>query len=126
MAKTSLNLSPLLVALGDEAERLGVSFPALLTADLARYRQLAQDAAPSLSDWELHLLSHVLSGIEAHDILSGIDALPSSGRIVAEIESWCDGATDPDILRAGTLTRQVKGWAPLTIAGLLLALRCEP
>ena len=126
MAKATLNLSPMLTTLREEAERLGVSFPALLTADLTRYRQLAQAASPSLSDWEFALLAHVLGGIEAHDILCGIDALPSSTRIIAEIDSWCDGASDEDVIRAGAVVRQVKAWTPLTIAGLLQALRESP
>ena len=126
MSKASLNLSPLLTALRDEAERIGVSFPAMLTTDLTRYRWLAEQAVPSLTEWQWGLLSHVMSGIEAHRILTGDDSLPSIGAFIAEIETWCDGATDDDILRAGVLIKQVQEWPPLTIAGVLLRLRREP
>lgn len=126
MAKANLNLSPLLVTLRDEAERIGVSFPALLTTDLARYRWLAEQAVPSLAEWQWRLLSHVLDGIEQHRILSSDDSLPSAGSVIAEIETWCDGATDDDVLRAGMLTKQIQGWTPLTIAGVLMRLRREP
>lgn len=123
MAKATLNLSPLLMALRDEAERIGVSFPALLTTDLARYRALAEHAEPELTEWQWGLLSHVLDGIEAHGILKGDDSIPGPISIIAEIEAWCDGATDDDLLRAGDLTRQIQGWTPLTIACVLLRLR---
>lgn len=126
MAKATINLSPLLMALRNEAERLGVSFPALLTTDLARYRWLAERAAPSLTEWQWDLLSHVLDGVEQLRILGGDDSLPSPGSIIAEIEEWCDGATDEDVLRAGALTKQIQEWTPLTIAGVLLRLRQKP
>lgn len=115
-----------MITLRDEAERIGVSFPALLTTDLARYRWLAEQAVPSLTDWQWGLLSHVMSGIEAHRILTGDDNLPSIGTVIAEIETWCDGGTDDDILRAGELVKQIQMWTPLTIAGVLLRLRREP
>ena len=123
MAKATLNLSPLLMALREEADRLSVSFPALLTTDLARYRWLAEQAAPSLTEWQWGLLSHVMDGIEAHHILTGNDSLPSIGAFIAEIETWCDGATDDDILRAGALTKQIQEWTPQAVAGVLLRLR---
>jgi hypothetical protein len=126
VAKASLNLSPLLMTLRDEAERIGVSFPATLTTDLARYRWLAERAVPSLTVWQWGLLSHVLGGIEAHGILTGNDSLPSIGSVIAEIETWCDGATDDDILRAGVLTKKIQEWTPLAIAGVLLRMRREP
>lgn len=128
MAKATLNLSPLLTALRDEAERIGVSFPALLTTDLARYRDLAERAVPPLTEWQWGLLSHVLDGIEQHRILSGDDGLPSAGAIIAEIETWCDAASrEDDILWAGELIRWMRErpgeWSPLAIAGVLLRLR---
>jgi len=125
VAKATLNLSPLLTAIREEADRLGVSFPALLTTDTARYRWLAEQAVPPLTEWQWGLLSHVLDGIEQHRILAGDDSLPRGGSVVAEIESWCDGATDDDILRAGMLTKKIQDWTPLTIAGVLLRLRRE-
>lgn len=123
MAKATLNLSPLLTAIREEADRLGVSFPALITADLSRYRWLADQAVPPLTEWQWGLLSHVLDGIEAHRILTGDDSLPSIGAVIAEIESWCDGATDGDILHAGVLVKQIQEWTPLTVAGVLLRMR---
>lgn len=126
MPKATLSLSPLLMALRDEAERIGVSFPALLTTDLARYRHMAAAAVPSMSEWQWALLSHVMSGIEAHRILTGDDSLPSIGAFIAEIETWCDGAPDDDILRAGVLIKQIQEWTPLTVVGVLLRLRREP
>lgn len=126
MAKATLNLSPLLMSLREEAERIGVSFPAMLTTDLARYRWLAEQAVPLLTEWQWGLLSHVLDGIEAHGILTGNDSLLSAGSVIAEIETWCDGATDDDVLRAGVLTKQIREWTPLAIAGVLLRMRREP
>lgn len=123
MPKATLSLSPMLIALRDEAERMGVSFPALLTADLARLRQLAEAATPELGDWQWSLLSHVLSGAEAHRLLTGDDSLPSPALIVAEIDMWADGATEDEMFRAGELTRDMANWAPLTVAGVLLRLR---
>ena len=125
MPKITLNLSPLLMALRDEAERMGVSFPSLLTADLGRFRALAEVAAPLIDDWEWRLIAHVWDGIEAHDILTGHDGLPSPSRIIAEIETWADGGTEDDVLRAGRLSRRISGWPPLAVAAVLLRLR-EP
>ncbi|MCC7253826.1 hypothetical protein [Hyphomicrobium sp.] len=121
--KTTLNLSPPLAAAQREAETMGVSFPALLTADVVRYRALAAAARPPLDAWQWGLLSHVLDGVEAHHILCGDDTLPSGRRIVAEIDSWADNASDEDVLRAGELCRQVSAWPPPTIAGVLFRLR---
>lgn len=132
MPKATLNLSPLLMVLRKEAERLGVSFPALITTDLARYRHMAEAAVPaSMSEWQWALLSHVLEGLEQLRVLSGDDSLPSIGTVIAEIETWCDGAnSDQDILWAGELIRWMRErpdqWTPLTIAGVLFRLRREP
>ncbi len=123
MPKATLNLSPLLMSLREEAERIGVSFPALLTTDLARYRWLAERAVPPLTEWQWGLLSHVMDGIEAHNILTGRDELPTPMSIVAEIDVWADGAMDDDTLRAGRLRKQVIDWSPLTVAGVLFRLR---
>lgn len=100
-------------ALSADADGAGVPLSDLVRTDLVRYRKLAEAATPSLTRWQWDLLSHVLSGVEAHDILSGFDALPSSGRVAAAI----------DALRAGELRQQVMGWPPLTIAGVLMRLR---
>lgn len=102
---------------------MGVSFPALLTADMVRFRRLAAAAVPPLNDWQWGLLSHVLNGIEMHRIITGDDSLPGVGSIVAEIDTWADGATDDDMLRAGDLRKQVLAWSALTIAGILIRLR---
>lgn len=111
--------------LGSDAEALAVSLPALITADLTRYRQMAEAAAPALDAWEWACLGHVLDGIEGHRILSGDDSLPSAVGIVAEIDTWADHADDADTLRAGALRVKVLGWSPLTIAGALFRLRKE-
>lgn len=125
VGKVTLNLSPPLASVQAEAERMGVSFPALLTADVVRHRQLAEAAVPRLTDWQWGLLSHVLGGIEAHRILAGDDNLPSAISIAAEIDTWADGALDDEMLKAGELRRQVIEWLPLTIAGVFLRLRAE-
>lgn len=125
MPKTTLNLSPPLTLIQAEAAALGVSFPALLTTDVVRFRRLANAAAPPLTDWQWGLLSHVLDGIEANRILTGDDELPGAAGIVAEIDTWADGATDDDALRAGELRKLVITWSPLTIAGVLFRLRAD-
>ena len=125
MAKATINLSPPLTLIQAEAAAMGVSFPALLTADAVRFRRLADAAVPPLTEWQWGLLSHVLDGIDAHRILTGDDSLPSVGSIVAEIDTWADSALDDDTMRAGDLRRQVASWSPLTIAGVLFRLRAE-
>lgn len=125
MPKATINLSPPLTLIQAEAAAMGVSFPALLTADIVRFRRLADAAIPSLTDWQWMLLSHVLDGIEMHRIISGDDSLPSAGSIVAEIDTWADSASDEDALRAGELRRKVIAWSPLTTAGILFRLRAE-
>lgn len=47
MPKLTLNLSPALVVAHEEAEALGISYPALLTADLLRYEAMARLTAHS-------------------------------------------------------------------------------
>lgn len=125
MTKVTLNLSPPLTLIQAEAAAMGVSFPALLTADAVRFRRLADAAVPPLTEWQWGLLSHVLDGIEAHRIITGDDSLPSAGNIAAEIDTWADSATDDDALRAGDLRRQVATWTQLAIAGALFRLRGE-
>lgn len=49
MPKRTISISPQLAALEAEAEAMGVSFPALLTTDIVRYRQMADSAAPDPS-----------------------------------------------------------------------------
>lgn len=44
MAKVTLNLSPPLTLIQAEAAAMGISFPALLTADSVRFRRLANAA----------------------------------------------------------------------------------
>ncbi len=78
---------------------------------------------PPLTEWQWGLLSHVMDGIEAHNILTGRDELPTPMSIVAEIDVWADGAMDDDTLRAGRLRKQVIDWSPLTVAGVLFRLR---
>lgn len=123
MPKATLSLSPPLVRLQDEAAAIGVSFPALLTADLVRYQAMAAAAVPDLDDWEWRLLSHVLDGMEMHRVTSGDDTLPGPGAICAAIEEWCDAAPYEDVIRASELSRRAVAWAPLAIAGVFLQLR---
>ena len=125
MPKTTLNLSPRLTLIQAEAEAMGISFPALLTADVVRFRQLAEAAAPRLSEWEWGLIWHVLNGREAHDILTGRDDLPTPHAIAAEIDVWADSALDDETVRAGKLRERVMQWSPLAVAGVLLRLRTE-
>ena len=121
--KASISLSAPLVLEQAEAERLGLSLSKLLTVDLVRYRALAAAAMPDLDAWEWSLLEHVLDGIEALHAHAGRDDLPSSRRIVAEIDEWADGALDDETIRAGSLREKVAGWSPLAIAGVLFRLR---
>jgi len=122
--KLTLNAPPYLLRLRDEAERMALTFPALLTADLKRYRAMAEAAVPPLSDWQNRALAHILDGIEAMDILSGIDDLPSAGRIAAEITDWSSRLTDyGEIEEAERLRKIVAGLQPLAIAGLLMRVR---
>lgn len=124
MGKLSLNLPDRLVAaLEADADGAAVSLPALLTADLIRYRALADAAVPKLTDWQWGLLSHVMSGIEGHRILTGDDSLPSPLGIAAEIDTWADHAADDETIKAGELRRMVLSWSPLAIAGVLMRLR---
>lgn len=126
MAKLSLNLPDRMIqALEADAEALAVSLPALLTADLIRYRALADAAVPRLTDWQWDCLSHVMSGIEGSRILGGLDDLPSGTSIAIAIDEWADGLNDNDgdISRAGMLRKQAVEWPPLTIAGVLMRLR---
>lgn len=122
-SKATIRLSPPLTLIQAEAAVMGVSFPALLTADTVRFRRLAGAAEPALTDWQWGLLSHVLDGIEAHHILTGDDALPGPHRIAAEIDTWADGATDEDTLRAGELRALAIQWSPLAIAAVFFRLR---
>lgn len=126
--KLTINASPPIARLKSEADSMGVSFPALLTADLVRYRALAEAAAaePALDEWEWQLLAHVMSGIEAHEILTGIDMIPSAARIAAEIDAWADSADDDDTIRAGRLRNIVAGLTPIAVAGILMRLREHP
>lgn len=113
MTKATLNLSPLLEALRREAQRLGVSFPALLTADLARYRALAEAAVPRLPDEDWRQLEGLLAGIEAEGIVAGDDRLPKLRRIAAGDD------------REAALLRRLAELPPLALAGVLLRLRRE-
>jgi len=110
-------------ALAADAAGAGVPLSDIVRTDLARYRTLAAAAVPALDKWEWSLLSHALSGIEAHHILADDDSLPSPASIAIEIDTWADGAQDDDCLRAGDLRQRVLTWTPLMIAGVLLRLR---
>lgn len=125
MTKANLNLSPPLLRLRDEADAIGASFPAVLTADLVRYRRMADAAVPELTDWQWGLLSHVLDGIEGARIISGDDSLPSAGAIAAEIDAWADSTNDEDTLRAGELRGKAIAWTPMAIAGIFHRLRTQ-
>lgn len=126
MPKANISLSPPLVLLQAEAAALGVSFTALLTADVVRYRAMAEAAVPDLDEWQWRVLHELLDGIEQARILGGDDTLPDARRIVAEIDSWADTAGNADTLRAAALRQIVAGWSPLTIAGVLFRLRPKP
>lgn len=124
MGKLSLNLPDRMIqALEADADGAGVSLPALLMADLIRYRALADAAVPRLTQWQWECLAHVMFGIEGSAISSGTDNLPGSGTIITEIDTWAADGTTEEIARAGKLIEQVKTWTPLTIAGVLMRLR---
>lgn len=110
-----------------EAASLGASVPALIAADITRYRRMADAAIPRLTDKQWGLLSHVCDGIEALDIgVSRIDDVPSPVRIAAEIMDWMRGGgsgTSPKWAR--DLYDQVGQWPPLTVAGVLMRLRAD-
>ena len=125
MPKAALNLSPPLTLIQAEAAAMGVSFPALLTADVSRWRRLAAANEPDLDEWQWSCLDHVLSGIEAQRILTGIDDLPSAGSIVAELDDWAArlNDNDGDISRVGFLRAYVIEWSPLQVAAALFWIR---
>ncbi|MEC9346039.1 MAG: hypothetical protein VYB54_07415 [Pseudomonadota bacterium] len=106
-----------------EAEALGLPVDMLVSADLARFRRLAEAATPKLDEWAWDLLDHVLSGGEQADILGGHVDLPGTGTILAGIDEWADGADYAHVERAGALARKVAGWSPLAVAGVLMRLR---
>jgi hypothetical protein len=114
------------MALRAEADRIGVSFPALLTTDLVRYRGLASAAVPALDEWEWACLDHVLNGIDARQIRDGSDALISGDRIAAEIVTWADDAIGDELIRAEQLARKAAEWRPIQVAGALMHLRAQP
>jgi hypothetical protein len=101
--------------------------PALIATDIKRYRRMADAAILPLTERQWNLLSHVCDGIEALDIgVSGIDDVPSSGRIAAEVMDWMRGGgseTSPKWAR--DLYDQMLEWSPLTVAGVLMRLRAD-
>lgn len=110
-----------------EAASMGVSTPRLIATDLRRYRMLADAAVPRLTDQQWGLISHVLDGIEAAEILAGHDDLGMVGpaRIAAEIHDWMAPLGERAPKWARELYEQVQAWAPLTVAGVLMRLRGE-
>lgn len=121
--KLTLNASPPIMRLKQEADAMGVSFPSLLTADLVRCRALAEAALPPLDAWEREAIDHALSGIESHRILAGDDSLPSAGWIAAAVQEMADGRPDDEMLRLEALARQAREWSPIAILGLMMRLR---
>lgn len=116
--KLSLNLPDHLVGrLRDDAEALGVSLPALVTAELVRARQLAGDAVESLnlSSQDRAALVAMLGGIEQMRIIDGRDDLPAPEWLLANLEDAERGDL-ADRLRGG-------GVAPLAIWGLVMEAR---
>lgn len=110
-----------------EAASLGMSVPALIAADIKRYRRMADAAIPEITDRQWGLLSHVCDGIEALDIgVSGIDDVPSSGRLAAGIIEWMrGGGSETSPTWARDLYDQMLTWSPLTVAGVLMRLRAD-
>lgn len=110
-----------------EAASLGVSTPRLVATDLKRYRMLADAAVPRLTPQQWGLLSHVLDGLEAAEIVMGRDDLGPLGpaRIAAEIHDWMAPHGERAPKWARELHDQVLGWSMLTIAGVLMRLRGE-
>jgi len=86
--KLSLNLPDWLVDdLRDGAESIGVSLPALITAELARARSLAAQAAHALDieGADRTAIRCSLQGIEQMRILDGRDDLPSTDWLCAAL-----------------------------------------
>lgn len=110
-----------------EARSLGVSLPRLIATDLRRYRMLADAAVPRLTPQQWGLISHVLDGLEAAEIITGNDdlAMLGPGRVAAEIHDWMTPHGERAPKWARELHDQVRGWSMLTIAGVLMRLRGE-
>lgn len=115
----------LMTLYGAEAHPLGVSLPRLVASDLTRYRRLADAAIPSLTDKQWGLLGHVLDGAEFGRFATRDDTLPGSGEIAAEIAAWMEPLGKSPPAWARQLLDDVRGWSPLTIAGVLIRLRAE-
>ena len=123
--RKNVDMNPALMRTQIEADALGLSFVSLLTADVVRFRSLADAAVPQLTEWQWSLLSRVLDDVEPQRILAGIDDLPDGATIAAYIDSWADSATGDDASKARDLRRQAASWPPLTVAGALFHLRTE-
>lgn len=110
-----------------EAASLGMSVPALIAADIKRYRRMADAAIPPLTERQWTLLSHVCDGIETLDIaVSRVDDVPSPDRIASGIMDWMHaGGSETSPRWARDLYDQVLTWSPLTIAGVLMRLRAD-
>lgn len=116
--KVSLNLPDWLVDdLRDGADAIGVSMPALITAELARARSLAAQEAHALDieGADHAIIARALQGIEQMHILDGRDDLPSADWLCATLRDMGHG----DV--AERLDRALP--SPLAIWGLVMAAR---
>ncbi len=116
--KLSLNLPDHLVErLRDDAEALGVSLPALVTAELVRASALAGEAVDALGLWpqDRAALIAMLDGVEQMRILDGRDDLPTLDFICATLEDAERGDL-ADRLRIANV-------CPLAIWGLVMEAR---
>jgi hypothetical protein len=119
--RLGLDLSILMEA---EAQALGVTIGRLVTADLNRYRRLAAEAIPTLTERQWKLLSHVLDGMDASSIVARDDVLPTVGDVTAGIMDWMRaGGSEERPAWARELYGAAQEWSPLTIAGVMLRLR---
>ncbi len=112
-----IKLTPALTAVAQDADEAGLGFTALLTADVSRGRLLARRAwlALPLRPEHRQALRRALDGVEMHDIISGLDDLPSAERVYAETVD----AGQPEAARAWLDALP----GPLAVWGLLTAAR---
>lgn len=107
-------------------DRSGYGAGTLASADLSRYRRMAEAAVPQLTDRQWGLLSHILDGAEFARLVHRDDGMPSSGEIAAGIMDWMRaGGSETAPAWARQLYDQARAWSPLTIAGILFRLRGE-
>ena len=110
--RIQLRRNPVTEQWEDEAERMGVPTPRLLTADLVRLRGLLLRSLPDLTEWEWGLLSHVMpdEGIAlATDPRLG-ERIVSGSNLATALQDWAADADEEERSRAATLARRALTW----------------